>query len=166
MKKKKNHITKEVGIILLLLTLIILMSAVALYDFIPTNINIPEPIKYAADSKTTSIKQEIAYTNGGDKTADESLTDEEEIVTSLKSYSIEASDLTVYGQKNLYNSGNSNPFDYAIEETAPTQTTEGATTNTDSTQSGNNTVTNSTGNNTVTSETTTTGTFFESSTSK
>lgn len=98
---KKSYF-KEIVILILLLILIMLILAVALYDFVPTNVNIPETISYTPDSKTTSIKQEIAYTNGGDVTPDQT---ETELVTSLKSYSINASDLTVYGQKNLYNSG-------------------------------------------------------------
>ena len=167
MKKKGTHIGKEVCIMLLLVILIMLILAVALYDFIPNDINVAKAIEYTADSATTSVKQEIAYTNGGDSSADDSAT-EQEIVTSLKSYSIEAGDLTVYGQKNLYNSGNSNPFDYATEAvTTPepnnttTNTTTGQPANT--TNSNSATTTNTSGGNTTSS---TTGTFFESSTSK
>ena len=135
-KRKKTSITKEVVILILLLILIMLIFAVALYDFIPSNIGVSDEISYSSDSKTTTIKQEIAYTNSGDLTADDdeifggdidaSMDSESdsELITALKSYSIEASDLAVYGQKNLYNSGNSNPFDYS-EETAGTA--EGAT---------------------------------------
>ena len=167
MKKGQINVAKEIFIIILLIILIMLILAVALYDFMPNDINLSEAIEYTADSTTTSIKQEIAYTNGGDTTADESMSDQE-MVTSLKSYSIEASDLTIYGQKNLYNSGNSNPFDYAEEATAETNTqnstteqpAENQTTNageqTNQTQSNNN---NSATNSNV-------GTFFESPTSK
>ena len=125
-EKAKNNIIKEVCIFLLLLILILLILAVALYDFIPANRNIPEAISYSSDSKTTSIKQEIAYTNGGDITADQN---DAELVTSLKSYSINSSDLAVYSEKNLYNSGNSNPFDYVNEETANNTPNTADTTN-------------------------------------
>lgn len=162
---KKSYF-KEIVILILLLILIMLILAVALYDFVPTNVNIPETISYTPDSKTTSIKQEIAYTNGGDVTPDQT---ETELVTSLKSYSINASDLTVYGQKNLYNSGNSNPFDYAEEAPAnppaegnPTQTPSGSNTaNTNTNSAGQTgTATNTNTNNS------TTGTFFEKPNSK
>lgn len=63
MKKKKNHLGKEFGIMIMLSLLIMLMLAVSLYDFVPSNINVPEVIEYSSDSATTSIKQEIAYTN-------------------------------------------------------------------------------------------------------
>ena len=113
-RKQRDNFAKEVIIMLLLSIIILLVMIVALYDFIPTNIVVPETVTYSSDAATTSIKQEINYTNGGDLTADGDLGS---VVTSLKSYSIEASDLTLYGQKNLYNSGNSNPFDYVQEET-------------------------------------------------
>ena len=168
MKKGKMNIVKEVFIMIVLILLITLILAVALYDFIPNDINISEAIEYTADSSTTSVKQEIAYTNRGDTTADDSLSDQE-MVTSLKSYSVEASDLTVYGQKNLYNSGNSNPFDYAEEAPAnppaegnPTQTPSGSNTaNTNTNSAGQTgTATNTNTNNSAT------GTFFEKPNSK
>lgn len=82
---------------------------VALYDFKPNNVVVPEVVGYSSDPKTSTIKQEINYTNGGDTTADENM---ESILTPLQSYNIDATKLTVYSQKNLYNSGNSNPFEY------------------------------------------------------
>lgn len=153
----KKSLRKEIFILILLLILIMLIVAVALYDFIPSNINMPEAITYSSDSITTSIKQEIAYTNGGDLSADQS---DSELVTSLKSYSITSSDLTVYEQKNLYNKANSNPFDYAEEQT-PEQnnTTVGNTTNTTNTTTTNQTPAQTTNQ-------TTSGTFFEKPNSK
>lgn len=100
-------------------------------------------------------------------TADESaiadeVSKDDDLITSLKSYSIDASDLTVYGQKNLYNSGNSNPFDYA-EETPAQNTAEGATTG----QSAEQNTASQTGTTGSTNTTTTTpGTFFENPSSK
>lgn len=88
------------------------------------------------------------------------------MITALKSYSIEASDLTVYGQKNLYNSGNSNPFDYAEE--APTQNTgESAETGQPAGQNGEQSSAaqfGTTGG--ANASTTTPGTFFENKNSK
>ena len=122
-KKKKDNLTKEIFIMLLLTIIILLIMIVALYDFKPKKTLIPEVVTYSSDAKTTLIKQEINYTNGGDLTADGNI---DSVMTSLKSYSIEASDLSLYGQKNLYNSGNSNPFEYVQEETA-TPTGESST---------------------------------------
>lgn len=185
MKKKNTHVTKEIIIMMILVILIMLILAVALYDFVPTNINLPEPIEYMADSKTTSIKQEIMYTNAGE--VDQK---EENVKDELKSYSIQASELTVYSQKNLYNKGNSNPFDYAVEDTTTTTTENGTGTtnpNTNTTTNTTSTTTNSTtnttgatttgeGNQTTTQSTnanitsptsgTTTGNFFEKPSSK
>lgn len=118
-KKSKNKLSKEIIICMILFILIMLILAVALYDFIPSSISLPESIEYTSDSTTTSIKQEIAYslnekdTEGSKKSQEAN----QELITSLKSYSIDTSDLNVYSEKNLYNSGNSNPFDYGQEET-------------------------------------------------
>ena len=155
----KKSLRKEIFILILLLILIMLIVAVALYDFIPSNINMPETITYSSDSITTSIQQEIAYTNGGDISADQS---DSELVTSLKSYSITSSDLTVYEQKNLYNKANSNPFDYAEEQT-PGQNNPTVENNTNTTNT--TTTTNQTPAQT-TNQTTTPGTFFEKPNSK
>ena len=120
MKRNNFNIAKEILIFVALLIIIMLIIAVSLYDFIPSNVNVLEPISYSSDSTTTNIKQEIAYTNSGDTTADESADNseksDEELVASLKSYTINASELAMYGEKKLYNSGNSNPFDYASED--------------------------------------------------
>lgn len=153
MNKKKTNVAKEIFILLLLLILIILILAVTLYDFIPSNVNVSEAaaISYSSDSATTSIKQEIAYTNGGDVTGNQS-----QLVTSLKSYSIDAADLAVYGERN-YNKGNSNPFDYGAEETPPAPTTPETNTSTTTTQQ---TPANQT------TSTSTPGTFFEKPNSK
>ncbi len=174
MKSKKN-IIKEVFIFIVLLILVLLILAVSLYDYIPSNIRVEEIKEYNADSKTTSIKQEIAYTNGGDSTADGYT--QEELVTSLKSYSIGEADLAMYKQKN-YDQGNSNPFEYGIEATNvnpnPDQNTNSNgnnnTTNTAGQPVASNTTNQSNTNTaTVTQGTTnnsSTGTFFESPNSK
>lgn len=112
-KKKKDNLTKEVIIMLLLAIIILLIMIVALYDFKPNSVIIPEVVEYSSDAKTSAIKQEINYTNGGDATADG---DVDSVLSVLKSYNIDAVDLTVYSQKSLYNSGNSNPFEYIQEE--------------------------------------------------
>ena len=167
-RKQRNSFAKEIIIMLLLAIIILLVMLVALYDFIPTNVVIPETVTYSSDAATTSIKQEINYTNGGDITADGDL---DSVVTSLKSYSIEASDLTLYGQKNLYNSGNSNPFDYVQEETQEggegsqtTPTSHGTTT--DQATPGQSTPASQIPNTSNPSTQTSTGTVFESKTSK
>lgn len=170
MKSKKN-IVKEVFIFIILLILVLLILAVSLYDYIPSTIKVSEIKEYNADSKTTAIKQEIAYTNGGDTTENDN--------GSLKSYSIEASDLSMFAQKN-YDKGNSNPFEYGIEATTtnPTTTpdannTSNGTNNTNTTTgqptTNNNTTTTPNNTTTVTPGTTnnsSTGTFFESPNSK
>lgn len=174
MKSKKN-IIKEVFIFIVLLILVLLILAVSLYDYIPSNIRVEEIKEYNADSKTTSIKQEIAYTNGGDSTADGYT--QEELVTSLKSYSIGEADLAMYKQKN-YDQGNSNPFEYGIEATNvnPNQdpNTNSNGNNNSTNTAGQPVVSNTTNQSntntaTVTQGTTnnsSTGTFFESPNSK
>lgn len=174
MKSKKN-IIKEVFIFIVLLILVLLILAVSLYDYIPSNIRVEEIKEYNADSKTTSIKQEIAYTNGGDSTADGYT--QEELVTSLKSYSIGEADLAMYKQKN-YDQGNSNPFEYGIEATNvnpnPDQNTNSNGNNNTTNTVGQPVVSNTTNQSntntaTVTQGTTnnsSTGTFFESPNSK
>lgn len=175
MKKGGINIAKEIFIIIILMILIMLILAVALYDFIPNDVQVAKPIEYAADSETTTVKQEIAYTNGGDSTADEST--QQEMVTSLKSYSVEATDLTVYGEKNLYVKGNSNPFDYAEEASAEGQPENNAgenntantttqTNTTNATQTTNTQTTASPANNTASGNNSNGGTFFESPSSK
>lgn len=181
MKSKKN-IMKEVFIFIVLLILVLLILAVALYDYVPSNISVAEIKEYSPDSKTTSIKQEIAYTNGGDMTAD-GMT-EGEFINSLKSYSIDASELALYAEKKQYEKGNSNPFDdYTVskETTTSNNTTTpnqnvGASANTNTTTNTgtvNNNVPNTNAPAPTTPATTTesqaqttTGTFFESPNSK
>ena len=168
-RKQSQNFAKEVIIMLLLAIIILLIMMVGLYEFMPSNIVIPETVTYSSDATTTSIKQEINYTNGGDITADGDINS---VSASLRSYSIETSDLTVYGQKNLYNSGNSNPFEYVQDE--PTQEGGEGSTSTQSTTGGTPAQTtasqttpaqqipNTSNPNTQTS----TGTVFESKTSK
>lgn len=169
MKSKKN-IVKEVFIFIILLILVLLILAVSLYDYIPSTVKVSEIKEYNADSKTTAIKQEIAYTNGGDTKENDN--------GSLKSYSIEASDLSMFAQKN-YDKGNSNPFEYGIEATTNPTTTPDANnpsngtnnTNTTTGQPATNSNTTTTPNNTTTvtpgtTNNSTTGTFFESPNSK
>jgi len=163
-RKQSQNFAKEVIIMLLLAIIILLVMMVGLYDFMPSNVVIPETVTYSSDATTTSIKQEINYTNGGDITADGDL---ETVATSLRSYSIEASDLSVYGQKNLYNSGNSNPFEYVNEETSQeggqgSPSTQTPDRTTPETTNPAQQIPNTSNPNTQTS----TGTIFESKTSK
>lgn len=163
MKKRKNNFVKEIFIFILLLILILLILAVVLYDFVPSNVTVAEVKEYSSDAATTSIKQEIAYSNGG-LNAEDTTGTAGELVTSLKSYNIDAADLHVYDEKNLYNKGNSNPFSYVAEETQNTTNT----TNTATGGNGNGGTVNS-GNTTATqgtSNSSSTGTFFESDTHK
>lgn len=176
-KKKKDNLTKEIMIMLLLTVIILLIMIVALYDFKPKKTLIPELVAYSSDAKTTTIKQEINYTNGGDITADGNL---ESVVDSLKSYSIDAADLNLYGEKKLYNRGNSNPFEYVQDQNKSANTEGDSSKTSDNNNGGTSTGSGSTtsnGSGQTTSATpaeknnqksgdTTTGTFFESKTSK
>lgn len=150
MKKSKTNVTNEIFILIALLILVILVLVMMLYEYSPRNVSVLEPISYASNSATTAIKQEISYTNGGDTVDDENFEIDGETITSLKSYSIEKSDLKVYSQKNLYNKGNSNPFEYAVED----ETKE------DGQKTEDKKATQGTTNNS------TSGTFFEKSSSK
>lgn len=176
MKSKKN-VMKEVFIFIVLLILVLLILAVALYDYVPASVSVAEIKEYSPDSKTTSIKQEIAYTNGGDTTANGM--SEGELINSLKSYSIDASELALYAEKRSYEKGNSNPFDdYTVntESTTPNNTTTSTTSNqnvgaspTTNTTANTNTNVGAPATTTTTPATqtqTTTGTFFESPNSK
>ena len=126
-RRKKNSITKEIIILLLLIIIILLIMIVALYDFRPSNIMVPETIPYSSDSKTKNVKQEINYTNDGDMTADGDVNmgdNSENNSLGSTTYNVDAMDLNVYKEKNLYISGNSNPFEYVQEENS-IQTTSG-----------------------------------------
>lgn len=150
MKNSKTNIGTEIGIFIVLLIVVILLMAGMLYDYVPRQETVLEPISYSSNSATTTIKQEISRTNGGKNLNADNFEIDGESLTSLKSYSIEKSDLKVFSQKNLYNKGNSNPFEYAADE----ETKENGQTTEDKT------VTQGTKNNS------TTGTFFEKSSSK
>lgn len=126
-RRKKNSITKEIIILLLLIIIILLIMIVALYDFRPSNVMVPETIPYSSDSKTKNVKQEINYTNDGDMTADGDVNtgdNSENNPIGSTTYNVDEMDLNVYKEKNLYISGNSNPFEYVQEETS-SQTTNG-----------------------------------------
>lgn len=157
-KKKNTSIQKEIFILVLLLILIMLILLVCLYEFIPNNINVENTISYSADPTTIKVKQEIQYTNNGDSTADISSNnsvkgmDEYELNDYLQSYTITSSQLDVYKQKKLYNSGNANPFDYASEDPAG--------------QANGSTPGGANGGSTPGNSNSTTGTFFEKPNSK
>jgi len=173
MKKRNSAIQKEVIIMLLLVILIMLILIVALYDFIPNDIVVSETISYSPDSVTTTVKQEIEYTNGGDAIADKSSSDIDEFEFG-EPYQITASDLETYNEKKLYDKGNSNPFDYGDGTGQPTTgdpnegssgdgSSSGGSTSGGSAQNGSSPNTKATG---AQTQNTSSGTFFESKNSK
>lgn len=151
-----KSIVKEIFIGALLLMVIMFTLGIVLYEYIPTNQAIPEPVQYSADSSVTQTLQEIAADAEAEGIEDTETSGAQSL---LKSYSIGASDLKSYASKKSYESGKVDPFAEYVE---PTNTTNTTATNT--TQAPTSTVApNATAGQSSTSNT---GTFFEKSNSK
>ena len=97
-----KSILKEIIIILLLLTAIILALGIFFYDYIPTNKTVPSVETY---STAQNIKVEL----------DEPITEEEKV---LVTYEITTDDLKTYEKKGNYEKGKANPFSPYVENTA------------------------------------------------
>ncbi len=96
-----KSIIKEIIIILLLLTAIILALGVFFYDYIPTNKTIPSVATYTTSE---SIQEEL----------NEQITENE---TVLVTYQITSADLNTYEKTNEYTKGKVNPFSTYENET-------------------------------------------------
>lgn len=170
-----SKIAKEILIIVLLFMVIMFMIGILFYDCISSNNEEIASIDYTTDETVNNVLEEIESNSGVDVKNETSN-------SLLKSYSINANDLSTYASENSYESGKKDPFaEYAepIEESVVT-TTKGAEVNNsqnsnpiqteESVNSKSNTVTNTTITNTSvnnkTESSTTSGTFFENKNSK
>lgn len=149
-----RSLTKELFIMALLIMIVVFTIGMIFYQYMPNNKTVPEPITYAADASTTAILQEIEITS-------ESSTDGSKTESIIKSYSIGAKELSTAASKQSYTSGKTDPFAEYTEENLNTNIVDGNTT-TNSTANSNTDATT----NTVVSNPNSTGTFFESKTSK
>lgn len=130
-------IVKELIIILLLCLAIILVLGVLLYEYIPNDKIIPEPVAYVTPE---SVKEEL--------NSAESL-DESQII---RTYSIDSIDLNNYKRINSYVPGKPNPFS-SYQTSAESTNQSGGTGSSGSTgnsgtssNNGNNNSSSSTGN--------------------
>ena len=131
-----KSVLKEVFIILLLSIAILLILGILFYDYIPMNRVIPEREAYSTPNE---IKDEI----------NETITEAEKVEVT---YEVTDSDLNIYKQSGRYVEGKANPF--ALEESTPTETTDGNNGN------GNNSDTNDNNNEETNVDKNSTGTFF------
>lgn len=148
--------TKEILTYLLLGAVVVVTVGLLLYDFIPTETEMPDTLEYVAEAKVTTTKQAIAdagYSISDGEGGSDSL---------LRSYTVTQSDLAMYKNKKVYQSGKINPFEEYKEPenvVGNNTTTEGsgsaATTNQITPTVANQTTKNSS-----------TGTFFEKPNSK
>lgn len=131
-----KNIFKEIIIILLLCLAIILVLGVLLYEYVPSNKIIPEPVAYTTPE---DVKQEISKGEGVD--------DEQVIMT----YSIDSTDLKNYERINTYVAGKPNPFSsYSETSQSGQNTTQSGSSQTggNNTTSGGNTSAGTSNNNT------------------
>ena len=149
-----SKVTKETLTYILLGAVVIITLGLLLYDFIPTETEMPDTLEYAADAKVTSTKQAIVdagYSISDGEGGSDSL---------LRSYTVTQSDLAMYKNKKIYQSGKVNPFE---EYKEPENVVNNNTTNTSGGATTTNTITPTVANQTTKS---TTGTFFEKPNSK
>lgn len=102
-----GKIFKNIILMLLLFTIIILMIGILFYDYLPTRVEIQEANEYEPDQKVikllATIKKEKEELFG--ITSD---SPKEEVV--IQAYNLDAHDLAVYEQADSYVSGKVNPF--------------------------------------------------------
>ena len=106
-----KSIAKEIIISLLLCLAILLVLAVLLYSYIPSNKTIPELVSYTVPQEAKQVLEETDI-------------DSSQVIMT---YEINSSDLSTAQRTNDYNPGKVNPFStYKVEQ----QTAEGGTTST------------------------------------
>jgi ABC-type multidrug transport system fused ATPase/permease subunit len=98
-----KSIAKEVGIVILLITTIILVIGIVFYDYIPKNKSIP--IKRQAYEFSEDIKSELQ----------ENVEEGENVIIT---YYLDETDLDAYESKNDYDKGNPNPFSLTSTESS------------------------------------------------
>lgn len=133
-----KNIIKEIIIVLLLILAILLILGVVLYEYVPSNKQLPEEISYKTPQ---NVKEKLVSIEG---------VDEDQVILT---YELNQTDLYNYQRINEYKPGKTNPF--SSYETPTTQTTTGSGT---SSTSGSSTTAGSTTTGTGSSTGTTTGT--------
>ena len=108
----KKNLIKEIIIVLLLLLAIILILGVLLYEYVPTNIIIPQPVSYTTPE---TVKNELS--TGED-------VDSSEVVVT---YEVNEDDLKNYKKVKDYVSGKKNPFESITTDNTVTNGTTGNT---------------------------------------
>lgn len=101
-------VIKEIIITLLLCLAIMLILGILLYNYVPMNKTIPNPVSYTTPE---NVKQELAEVNG---------VDESKIIMT---YEVDSDDLNNYKRIQNYKPGKANPF--SSYETTETNTTTG-----------------------------------------
>lgn len=115
-----KSIIKEIIIVLLLILAILLILGVILYEYVPSNKQLPETISYKTPQ---NVKEKLVSIEG---------VDEDQVILT---YELNQTDLYNYQRINEYKPGKSNPF-----STYETQKAENTSTN------GTGTATNASGN--------------------
>ena len=90
-----KKVFKEIIISLLLCLAIILLLGILLYNYVPMNKTIPNPVSY---STPENVKQELAQSQG---------VDEDKVIMT---YEVDATDLNNYKKIQDYKPGKANPF--------------------------------------------------------
>ena len=125
-----KSIIKEIIIVLLLILVILLILGVILYEYVPSNKQLPETISYKTPQ---NVKEKLVSIEG---------VDEDQVILT---YELNQTDLYNYQRINEYKPGKSNPFStYETQKTENTSTTGTGTTtngsgNTSGTSTGNST---------------------------
>lgn len=137
-----SKVAKELLIIVLLFAVILFTISILFYDCLPFSEDRVKSIEYQADEKVKATIEEVK---------EKSTITAEESNKSLKTYSVDKADLTAYSGED-YEAGKKDPFaevSEPIEEVVTTESTEGETSKSNSSNPVENT-----------------GTFFESKNSK
>lgn len=126
----KSKFVKEAIIIFLLLVVIVFAIGILFYDSITENVKDIASVQYVTSDATNEVLEQIEETSG------------ESVKTSnkdslLKSYSINADDLSGYASENYYESGKKDPFaetsetidEYKTTTSSPGTATQSQTSN-------------------------------------
>ena len=111
-----KSIIKEIIIFLLLILAILLILGVILYEYVPSNKQLPETVSY---STPQNVKEKLVTIEG---------VDEDQVILT---YELNQTDLNNYQRINEYKPGKTNPF--STYEVKPASTSEDGTTGTSST---------------------------------
>lgn len=117
-----NKIVKEALIIVLLILVILFAVGILFYDCMSADVDKVVSVEYETDSNVNEVLTEIEANSGVDVKNSNSN-------SLLKSYSINAEDLSIYASENSYESGKKDPFAESSEtiDSFVTTTTKGGT---------------------------------------